>query len=205
MARGKTIFTQSAVARILKGIEASGVKGTVVFDLQNGRVEFQMGVIKSAAEPNEWDEVATDPAVKAWNDRIAGATFDAQRKATNEANKKALAAIQAFEAATDEQKAQWQAEQQAWHDGATDRRRERRIAKLSPEQRSAVLDGPLDQMNNLPKKIRKILLANGMLTLRAVVEKTPTELLSVGFPNDRLFLLTWELARWGLSLSAEPA
>jgi hypothetical protein len=198
MARGKTVFTQSAVSRILRGIKASGVTGTVIFDLKRGCVEFQIGVNKSEAAPNEWDDVLSS------DEQVALETFDARRAATKPARGEADAFLQKWNAMTADERLryqqEWAKEHEAWQAGAADRRRARGLAKLSEDQRAAVLDGPLDQMKNMPNKIRKILQTSGMMTIRAVTEKTLAELLAMGFPDERLSFLKWELARWGLDL-----
>jgi hypothetical protein len=55
--RGKTIHTQSAVSRVLKGVEQSGVKARVEFR-PDGTVIVNMtaGEVPAAPRKNEWDK-----------------------------------------------------------------------------------------------------------------------------------------------------
>jgi hypothetical protein len=70
--RGKTSFKQSQVKRIVKGVEASGAKGTFEFHLQDEVVKFHMTGESDAvgrpakvdASSNPWDEVLKNGKAK---------------------------------------------------------------------------------------------------------------------------------------------
>jgi hypothetical protein len=53
--RGKTVHTQSAVSRVLKGVEQSGVKARVEFRPDGTVVVNMTDEVPAAQAKNEWD------------------------------------------------------------------------------------------------------------------------------------------------------